>query len=149
VNRAIDWYRNRPPGEAARENNRFNLARALYLAEQWGEAGTIFEELAKEYPDEIRYKGYLGALAARRGDREQALMISTEVASIDRPYLFGENTYWRASIAALLGESEQAVELLREAFAQGRAYVVGLHRDINLESLRDFAPFQELLRPKG
>jgi hypothetical protein len=109
----------------------------------------LIEELAAERPDNIDYKGYLGTLAARRGDREEALRISTELESIDRPYLFGSNTYWRARIASLLGDRERAVALLREAFAQGREYGVYLHRDMDLEPLRDYPPFQELLRPKG
>jgi serine/threonine protein kinase len=69
--------------------------------------------------------------------------------SLERPYLFGEHLYWRACIAAHLGEKERAVALLKEAFSQGRTYGVNLHRDINLEPLWDYQPFKELLRPKG
>jgi tetratricopeptide (TPR) repeat protein len=147
--RAVDWYRDKLSEKEATERKRYHLARALYLAEQWQESQALIEELAAEKPDSIDYKGYLGTLAARRGDREEAVRISTELKSIDRPYLFGNHTYWRACIASLLGEREQAVALLREAFAQGREYSVYLHRDMDLEPLRDYPPFQELLRPKG
>jgi len=91
----------------------------------------------------------LGSKNARRGDREGAMKISDELAAIDRRFLFGRHTYWRACIAAHLGEKERAVALLRESFSQGRSYRVGLHRDINLEPLWDYQPFKELLRPKG
>ncbi len=68
---------------------------------------------------------------------------------LDRPYLFGANTYWRARIAALLGERERAVSLLRDGFAQGRSYGAYLHAEYDLEPLRGYPPFEELLRPKG
>ena len=38
---------------------------------------------------------------------------------------------------------------LREAFAQGQAYGTRVLIDMDLESLRDYPPFKELLRPKG
>ena len=78
-------------------------------------------------------------MKCRRGDKEEALRISKELKDIERPYLFGEHTYWRACIALLL----------RESFAQGKEYGVFLHRDMDLEPLRNYKPFQELLRPKG
>ncbi|UCE40659.1 MAG: hypothetical protein JSV17_14600, partial [Candidatus Aminicenantes bacterium] len=147
--RAVDWYRAKLSTKEATENKRYDLARALYVAEQWEESQALIEELAGEKPENIDYRGYLGTLAARRGDREEAYRISTELESIDRPYMFGNHTYWRALVASQLGDLEQAVELLREAFAQGRGYGVYLHRDMDLEPLREYPPFQELLRPKG
>lgn len=141
--RAVVWYQSRLTG-----GYRYSLARSFYLAEHWQEAETIFEVLSAENPGNIDYIGYLGTLAARRGDRERALRISKELKRIERPYLFGSHTFWRACITTLLGERERAVALLRESFAQGRDYDVYLHNDMNLEPLRDYEPFEELLRPK-
>jgi hypothetical protein len=86
---------------------------------------------------------------ARHGDPPKARRISEELGSLQQPYLYGENIYWQACIAALLGERERAVVSLREAFARGHGYTLVLHTDIDLESLRDYPPFQELLRPKA
>ncbi len=147
--RAVDWYRDRLSEKEATEKERYDLARALYIAEQWEECLALIEELASEKPDNIDYKGYLGTLAARKGDREEALRISTELKNIDQPYLFGNHTYWCACIASLLGEREQAVALLQNAFAQGLGYGVYLHHEMDLEPLRNYKPFQELLKPKG
>jgi tetratricopeptide (TPR) repeat protein len=172
--RAVDWLRSRPPAERAKESYRPALANALYSAERWDEARAIFQELSAEHPIAAGYKGppeaqtsrdhvseslrisraidYLGALgtlAARRGDRREALRISDELARIDRPFLYGRHTYWRANIAALLGEKEQAIDLLRESFAEGNSYDVHLHRDMDFEPLWDYPPFIELLKPKG
>ena len=76
------------------------------------------------------------------------MRISGELRDIDRPYMFGNHTYWRACIAALLGEKEEAMNLLREALAQGVSYT-RLHPDMDLEPLWDYPPFQELIKPKG
>jgi tetratricopeptide (TPR) repeat protein len=122
---------------------------ALYVSEQWEEAGALIEKLRSEKPDDIDYLGYGGALAARRGDKEEALRISEELKRIDRPYTFGAQTYWRARIAALLGMKEEAVELLRQSFAQGNYYSVFIIQEADLDPLRDFAPFRELMKPKG
>jgi len=147
--RAVEWYRERLAGKEASEQQRFELVAALYIAEQWEEADSLVEKLRSEKPDDIDYLGYGGALAARRGDREGALEISEELKGIDRPFTFGAQTYWRARIAALLGMKEEAVELLRQSFSQGKEYDVSLIQEADFEPLRDYAPFRELMKPKG
>jgi len=145
--RAVAWYQGRTPEQEASEKQRSVLALALYLNEQWENAQKLFQELAGEFPENIEYQGFLGRLAARLGDRKGALKISEELSGIERPFLFGSHTYSRACISSLLGEQEQAVELLREAFSHGRPYGVYLHRDLDLEPLREFPQFQQLLWP--
>jgi tetratricopeptide (TPR) repeat protein len=147
--RAVEWYRGRAAGKEATEQQRYELAVALYVSEQWEEAGALIEKLRSEKPDDIDYLGYGGALAARRGGKEEALKISEELKRIDRPFTFGAQTYWRARIAALLGMKEEAVELLRQSFAQGNDYSVFIIQEADLDPLRDFAPFRELMKPKG
>ena len=108
------------------------------------------------------YQGYLGALAARRSERAEALRISAWLEQLAQPYLFGINTLWQARIRALLGEPERATVLLRTAIGQGAALygtsqsiwisrtdLAWLHRDVDFESLRDLPLFQDILRPKG
>jgi serine/threonine protein kinase/Flp pilus assembly protein TadD len=141
--RSIAWYKAHPD-----KDYRGGLADSLYSAERWDEARAIYEELSKESPDNEGLLGYIGTLAARRGDREEAMRISEELKGISRPYLFGNNTYWRACIASLLGEKEEAMNLLREALAQGQDYT-RLHPDMDLEPLWDYPPFKELIKPKG
>jgi len=113
--RAGEWYRGRLAGKEAAEQQRSELAAALYVTEQW----------------------------------EEALRISEELKRIDRPFTFGSQTYWRARIAALLGMKEEAVELLRQSFSQGKEYDVFLIQEADFDLLRDFAPFKELMKPKG
>jgi serine/threonine protein kinase/tetratricopeptide (TPR) repeat protein len=150
--RAVEWYRGRAAGKEVSEEQRYELVVALYVSEQWKEAGALIEKLRSEKPDNIDYLGYSGALAARRGDKVEALRISEELKRIDRPFTFGAQTYWRARIAALLGMKEEAVELLRQSFAQGNDYIRStgfIIQEADLDPLRDFAPFRELMKPKG
>ena len=88
-------------------------------------------------------------MAARRGDHEEARRISDGLSDLADPYNHGRHTYWQACIAAQLGERERAMLLLRDAFSQGRRFDLWLHRDMDLEPLHDYPPFQEFLRPKG
>jgi len=163
---ARDWLAARPPAEAASEAHQFRVALVAYTAGRLADAQREFERLAARGGpgrsdslaaaavmgdgwDQMDYLGYLGAIAARQGNREQALRVDRTMAGVKRPYLFGRHTVWRARIQALLGEQEAAVALLREAFAQGYPHAHALHIDLAFESLRDYAPFRELLRPKG
>jgi tetratricopeptide (TPR) repeat protein len=149
VDRAVAWYRNRPAAEATTRAHRGGLGDALYTAGRWDEARAVFEGLHKEFPDQVDYAGYLGAIAARQARRDEAQRIADQLRDVDRPYLFGANTYARARIAALLGEKDEALDLVREAIAQGADCLSGLHRDMDLESLRSDPRFRELLTPKG
>ena len=90
-----------------------------------------------------------GTLAARTGDKEEALRISKQLEEAGKiPYIWGNHTYNRACIASVLGDKENAVRLLREAISQGYSYD-GLDTSLSLELLRDYGPFKELIKPKG
>ncbi len=148
ADRATRWYRARSAEEQATESGRFGLARALYVAARWEEARTAFDRLAAEWPRNADYLGYRGVLAARRGDGAGAARIAADLAAMDQPYLRGRHTFWRSRIAAMLGERERAVVLLREALQQGEQYSAALHTIIEYESMVDHPSFRELLRPK-
>ena len=92
--------------------------------------------------------GNAGACAARRGDVSRARAISAELQRLSDPDLLGYHTYWRAKIAALLGEHPRAVDLLRQALAQGQVLGLWVHHDEDFESLRDYSPFLELVKIK-
>ncbi len=149
ADRAIHWHGSRPANEAASWGHRFSLARAYYVRERWDDALTHFEELALETPRSNDAQGFLGALAARRGDRDTALRVEENLSELKEPGSFGRNTYLAARIASALGDRERAVVLLREAYAEGYAFTVFLHRDMDLEPLSDYPPYQQFVETKG
>jgi tetratricopeptide (TPR) repeat protein len=142
--RAVDWFRTHSQGTNVSEE----LGAALYLAGNYQEARTIFQELAASFPGNPEFIGYLGVLAARMGDKVEASRHTEALREFDKPHSFGRQTYWRACIASLLGEPGEAVDLLNESFAQGNRYGLYIHQDIDLESLRTYEPFLELIKPK-
>ncbi len=146
--RAVAWYRNQPALFLTTAANRQALALALYGAEDWREAGTIASALLKEQPGNTVYVTLAGAIAARQGDRALATKHAAALAQASSAP-GGANELRRAQLAALLGEREQAVQFLRDAFAHGLSMSVGLHRNIDLEPLRGYAPFDDLMKPKG
>ena len=151
-NRVIAWHEERQDGWQDDPQLRVNMIMLLYQAERWEEARqaldlTVEAEGGQEGP---WTHGFHGALAARRGDREEALRRCQIIRDWDyetpAPYM---NAVGRAGILALLGEKEQAVKVLREGFAEmGLYYAPRLRLEMDLESLQGYPPFEELLRPK-
>jgi tetratricopeptide (TPR) repeat protein len=148
LDRAIRWMEDRPDEEKTTKDYREVLGYAYYSAEKWPESWILYEGLSKEDPENLWYLRNCGALAARRADREEELRIAKQLEEMKKPYLWGLPAYIRACIASLLGEKETAVRLLREAISQGTWYY-GLYEDMDLDPLRDYPPFKELIRPKG
>jgi serine/threonine protein kinase/tetratricopeptide (TPR) repeat protein len=151
LDQAIRWYESQSPEKL--DSLRESYALTLNYARRWDKAKIIYEELAKKFPKDSaagwRYESVLGIMAARQGDRTRAMEVSEWLKNLKLPYLFGANTYQRACIAAILGDKEQAVALLKESFLQGSEFGIGVHKDLDLESLWDYPPFIEFLKPKG
>ncbi|MCK4916154.1 MAG: hypothetical protein KAS89_08280, partial [Candidatus Eisenbacteria sp.] len=149
--RAVAWREDELEGKTVVDDwwGHFYMADDLCGAERWQEARGLLLQLASERPDDLDLKGYLGVLAARLGDHGEARATLEELRRLDDPYLFGNNTYWAACIAAQLGERERAVELIRQALSQGFRVNMRLHTDMDLEPLHGYPPFEELRRPKG
>jgi tetratricopeptide (TPR) repeat protein len=146
--RLVRWLRDRPSNEAATMQHREDLANALYLSEQWEEAGTLFAQLAADDPSRVELLGALGTTAARRGDTERARAVAGQLAGWSDPLHLGAPAFWRACIAALLNDRESAVDRLRESFAELPRSSLRLHRDPDLETLRDYPPYLDLVRLK-
>lgn len=147
--RAVQWYRERRPNGDSPQAHHHGLARALYLAGSWAEAHDHYAALALLHPRDPHYKGALARVAARQGDAARAKAIADELESQYEGIQPGIIPYLRASVAAILGDREHAVSLLRDAFTQGMPYGMHIHNDPDFESLSGFAPFVELTRPTG
>jgi tetratricopeptide (TPR) repeat protein len=115
------------------------LARAGRLEE----AAALLERAIEDGGDQVWLWGRFGVLAAKLGQREEAARASER--------LVGERwqraTTFRVGIAAYLGDNEGAMQILRQAH-DVNPYELHFSRFIP-ESLRDYPPFQELVRPKG
>jgi tetratricopeptide (TPR) repeat protein len=152
---ALEWARSRKPQDAETRENRWLMGEILYLLGHLQEAREFYLGLAEELPGAsyelygIYARARLGSIAYHTGEVEEADRIYRELVALDRPFLYGEHLMNAACIAALRGEKEEAVDLIRQALAQGFSWDIWVHREPAFESLRDYPPFQELLRPKG
>jgi len=117
--------------------------------EHWDDAWTLVDRLPSDVTDTVTWLGYRGVLAARRGEKAEAQRVARVLAVRPYPYSYGQPALWRARIAAVLGDRDQAVALVREAFAQGLAVDLYLHALIDFAPLRGYPPFDELMRPRG
>jgi serine/threonine-protein kinase len=154
LQRALAWLGARPSAEQAGEALQFERLEILSAAERWDEARALAERLAAEHPDSVSYVGELGTLAAQRGDRQESARVDSELARWTRPPRSIEAAYARACIAARLGKPADAIARLAEAsgpwtYHVGAWWYLSVHRDPCFDSLRDSAPFRELLRLKG
>jgi tetratricopeptide (TPR) repeat protein len=147
--RAVTFYRYALGSASDSTAALTGLLEALRHAERWQAAAAVCQDLVRRSPQDPDYLGIQGTLAARLGRRDEAMRISRELQRMSGPYLFGANTYRRACIAAVLGDKQRAVNLLRQSIAEGKPYLLGMHREIDFESLWDYAPFREVLKPKG
>ena len=147
--RALAWWEVLPPEDRDRGRVRILRVRALTLRGEVEAAEAELAGLTTVRPDDPHYLGLLGALAARRGDTLSARRHAETLAALEQPYLLGQHTLARASIEALLGHSEEAVNLLRIAVAQGVWFGTPLHAHPDLQPLRGYSAFETFLEPKG
>jgi hypothetical protein len=135
------------PGQASPSQRRD--AAAVFLAMgQFDTAYARFADLARDTAD-LAARGRAGVAAAGMHDTATARRISAELAAMRPTYQKAAPTYWRAAIAAQLGDKDQTVRLLRQAIQDGQGVGFEMHRLIEFQSLRGYPPFEEILRPKG
>jgi tRNA A-37 threonylcarbamoyl transferase component Bud32 len=149
LDRALAWYLGQDLEFKETVAGRSLHGRLLYLREDWEEAGVVFAAVVADSANLVDALGYEGAIAARQGDVASARAIESELAALELPRLRGVNTFWRARIAALLGERDESAALLQRAFAEGVPHGLWTHTDRDLESLHGFSRFEELVTPEG
>jgi predicted Zn-dependent protease len=133
-------------------NGVFHLARALYFADSLETADSLFRRLTGQHPDTISCQGYLGAIAARSGRREEAEEVMDRLSKIKQPYIFGKHEYFCARIASILGLRQDAMEYLKAVFQHkvgSSAYgIVYFHIEPDFDNLKEYPQFKIFLKPK-
>ncbi|MFL5494061.1 MAG: AAA family ATPase, partial [Gemmatimonadales bacterium] len=124
-----------PPGTRA-DADRIG-ADLLYEAGRWTDARQRYAEVLVRHPTDLESLIGVGASAGRLGDRAEATRVLEQLAAWALPFPLGRNTYGRARIAAVLGDSAGAVALLRQCFREGYPVVSVWERHVHSD--RDFA----------
>ena len=90
----------------------------------------------------------MGQVAAQAGDTILARQYLEKLRTAPPVYRYRGHSYQRSLISAALGEKENAVALLQQAFSEGMAFEPYLHREIEFQAMMDYAPLRDLLSPK-
>jgi tetratricopeptide (TPR) repeat protein len=140
------------------------LAWMSYLAGDYSKARNYYRQLLQEYPNNAVFLGYLGAIAARLGQRKEASRISRVLEPMDSrssEFGWGWPTYcqgrlmpgnsWQifcqGRIAALLGDRTRATQLLIRAHRGGAHIHWYYHHALDLLSLQDYPEYKEFIKP--
>src|SRR5439155_4640430 len=121
----------------------------LYEAGRWAEARRQYAGVFARHPTDLESLIGIGASAARLGDRSEAVRVEQQLAAWGRPFPLGRNTYGRARIAAVLGDSAEAVGFLQQSFREGYPVVSiwerHVHSDRDFAGWDAYAPFRALM----
>lgn len=147
--RGVAHARNHLTMDDASEWRRLRHAQLLTMLGRFDEANQVLLVLNDEIPGDDDVLGWLGIVSAERSDTEAATRYSAMLRDLNRPYLLGWDSYYRAAIAAHLDRHDEALNLLRNAFSHGFPWDVGLHSNLELEPLRGHPEFEAILNPDG
>lgn len=109
------WLRARLALTGPDESHRYWLSSALVGQRRWHDAEVVVTDLLRDRPDRLLYRGLAASLAARRGDSARA----AELLADEQPWEKGEMMLFRARVAAVQGNADQATAYLGEALRTG------------------------------
>ncbi len=149
LQRSLAWFRSASTSEVPLTDRQFGLAQAYYEAGELDSARVLAERLGQIYPDSVSFAGLLGVVLASGGETEGAHRMDQRLQQFRQPYLYGSPELWRARIAAVQGEQDAALSLVREALQHGRSFGLDIHTYSEFAAMKDDPKFREVLRPKG
>jgi hypothetical protein len=122
----------------------WNLYSPSYYAGRLEEARAAYAKRVEADTADVKAHAALATIAAREGDSPTLEAQRRWLAAHDQPLAY----LARARIAVIQGDRAQAVSLLRQALDRDLERHF-LHLDPDLDPLRDYPPFRELMRFKG
>ena len=143
ADRTLEWFEGRTTDWRQDPGQAYVYAKLLSEAGRWDESQAILEDVLKTARFGSKRVNTALALAdvlAMQGQREQAYSAVGLTA-------YSSELRVRASVEAALGERERALELL-----QKDGYRPEIYEDPHFlpeDSMKDYPPYQEFIRPRG
>ena len=143
----LDWLHQHPAPSPSLP--RENLAGHLWFDRGNGDSASAhLQRAARDTGNTaVTAVGYLGVIAAQRGDTTRALAVADSLGRQTRKWDFGLSTWWRAAILATLGRRDEAMQFLGEARRHGQG-MINWHSHTALRHLRGYPPFEAMIKPQ-
>ncbi|MBL7961242.1 adenylate/guanylate cyclase domain-containing protein [bacterium] len=125
------------------------FSKAFYLAGKYEKAAREAEAEMTVVETYWESMSRLGCAYARLGKYEKVRSIISKINSNKDPYVHGEDKYALAKIYAALGEKEQAIQMLAQAFARGFGMAFNRYaEDSDFIPLHGYGPYEEFVKPR-
>lgn len=147
---ASKWFESKGPIAALPVEQQWVLAQAYMFMNRLDEAQLMSNALLRVRPTSVDFKGFAGVLSARRGELVRVREIDRWLLNAKGVIPVGAPMFYRAEIAAVLGDSAKAMQLIESLPHGVHPYDwVQFHIDPAFKSLYTMPRFQRLLVPKG
>lgn len=148
LERAVSAYAALPAAEQLRDRSRLPQVRVLYALQRYDAASRLLHAAAAPDDSNPDTEAQRALIALRTGRGDEARRIDARMAAYHRQYDFGETQFQRARIASALKDMPRAMQLLRQAVAEGFQPAIEIHRAIEFAPLRRDPVFQALIGSK-
>lgn len=151
---ALERYKTRPKESAGSGvdpiiNPKPNLSKALYLAGDFGNAAREAEAEMRWTETDWELMARSGCSYARLGQPGKVRAIISKIAAMKGPYFRGDDKYALAKIHAALGEKEEAVKMIAQAFAGGFGMDFNRYaEDADFIPLHGYGPYEDFVKPR-
>jgi len=154
LRRAVAWCSRRTRSDLSNGAVAFDCMEAYGYAGDATSLSALAEPALQSRADDIDIAvlGVVGVAAALRGERAVAEQFAQRIEQGARANgSRGLASWMRARIAAALGDTSLAIELLEDAFSRGAGWSqrLDLHRDPAFAKLQGIAGFERLRVPQG
>ena len=152
LSRAAAWCARRTSADLQDAVLSLDCVEAFAFAGRMPEMAALAEPMLKARKGDLLILGAVGLAAALHDDQTTARRFAAQIAAQTRTGGSRGLGWWlRARISAALGDRDEAIALLRDAFARGAGWSerFDLHRDPAFAKLRGYAPFESLRTPQG
>jgi tetratricopeptide (TPR) repeat protein len=127
--RAVTWLANQLARDPSNRAHRYWMGSVQLDRGSPEHAAPYFESLARDFPDEVQFRGLWGVSAAMLGDTALARQRLGPAPAYKR----GEYLSYLARYAAIAGDTERSVALWSEALGSGLNGLVWLHASARRE----------------